>query len=164
MDNTTIKKDTNEILDTIINLLGIDTLIKTELSVENEDDNSFDINISWKGDDVGLLIGPHGKFIQSLEQIISLMLLKKIGHPEDIRIFVNLDINNYRKEKDDKIVQMALQKADDARILGEPVDLSPMPARVRRIIHMTLKKFDDITTESFGEGKERFVRITPNIN
>ena len=46
---------------------------------------------------------------------------------------------------------MALQKANDARILGEEIELPPMKPSDRRIIHLSLDKFDDIKTESRGE-------------
>lgn len=160
MEINNLTKISKEITELLLNSLQIADMVSTDFEVQEDDDNSYSINISFTGDSVGLLIGPHGKFIQSLEQIISLMLLRKLNDTEK-RIYVNLDINGYRKEKEEKIVQMALQKADDARILGEAIDLPPMPAKTRRIIHMTLKKFDDITTESFGEGRDRFIRISP---
>ena len=161
MEIKNLENTTEEIVTSLLNLLDISDLVSTTIKGEENDDETFNVNIEFNGESVGLLIGPHGKFIQSLEQIITLMLIKKLENPET-RIYVNLDINGYKKEKDEKIIQMALQKADDARILGEAIDLAPMPARVRRLIHMTLKKFDDISTESFGEGRDRYVRITPN--
>jgi len=56
---------------------------------------------------------------------------------------------------------MALQKADDARILGEPIELEPMSPSDRRVVHMALQVFDDIKTESVGEGNDRRVKIIP---
>ena len=67
----------------------------------------------------------------------------------------------YRGERNDKIEKIALQKADDARILGESIDLPPMKPYDRRVVHMVLQKFDDISTESQGEGRDRYVRIVP---
>ncbi len=160
METNNLTEVSKEITELLLNSLQIADMVSTDFEVLENDDDSYSINISFTGDSVGLLIGPHGKFIQSLEQIISLMLLRKLDYMEE-KVYVNLDINGYKKEKEEKNLQMALQKADDARILGEAVDLPPMPAKTRRIIHMTLKKFDDITTESFGEGKDRFIRISP---
>ena len=160
MDINNLTEVSKEITELLLNSLQIADMVSTDLDVQDNGDDSFSVNISFTGDSVGLLIGPRGKFIQSLEQIISLMLLRKLNETEK-KIYVNLDINGYKKEKEEKVVQMALQKADDARILGEAIDLPPMPAKTRRIIHMTLKKFDDITTESYGEGRDRFIRISP---
>ena len=76
---------------------------------------------------------------------------------ENFRVFV--DVGGYRREKDEEIASMALQKADDARILGEAVELPPMKPSDRRIVHLTLIKFKDITTESEGEGMDRHIVI-----
>ena len=65
------------------------------------------------------------------------------------------------KRKNRKLEKYALQKADDARILGEPVELSPMSPSDRRVVHMALQMFEDIKTESYGEGNSRRVRIIP---
>jgi spoIIIJ-associated protein len=46
--------------------------------------------------------------------------------------------------------------------LGESIDLPPMKPYDRRVVHMTLQKFDDLKTESYGEGRDRYVRIIPD--
>ena len=56
---------------------------------------------------------------------------------------------------------MALQKADDARLLGEEIELSPMKPSDRRVVHLALAGFKDIETESVGEGRDRRVVIKP---
>jgi predicted RNA-binding protein Jag len=54
-----------------------------------------------------------------------------------------------------------MEKADDARILGEVIDLPPMKASDRRVVHMTLQVFDDVRTESVGDDRDRHIRIIP---
>jgi len=87
------------------------------------------------------------------------ILGRKLAEDVNFRVFV--DVGGYRKEKDDKLEQMALEKADNARILGEPIELPPMKPSDRRIIHLALMKFKDISTESVGEGMDRHIVITP---
>ena len=72
-----------------------------------------------------------------------------------------MDVGGYKEERNKKIERIALQKADDARILGEPVELEPMSLSDRRVVHMALQIFDDIKTESVGDGNDRRVRIIP---
>jgi len=72
-----------------------------------------------------------------------------------------MDVGGYKEERNKKIERMALQKADDARILGEPIELEPMSPSDRRVVHMALQVFDDIKTESVGEGNDRRVKIIP---
>jgi spoIIIJ-associated protein len=160
MTNKEVSILLEDIVKNLFEQIGVNEDVTWEMECTSED-NVHSIKIDISGDSVGYLIGPHGKFLNSFEHVLSLMTRRMGTLDEDEKIYIHIDINGYRKEKDDKIVKMALQKADDARVLGEPVDLTPMPAYMRRIVHTTLQDFDDITTESFGEDTERFVRITP---
>ncbi len=104
------------------------------------------------------MIGNKGRHLDSLQFILQIMLGRKL---EDVDFRVFVDVGGYRKERDDKIVQMALEKADNARILGEAVELPPMKPSDRRIVHLALIKFKDIATESEGEGMDRHIVIKP---
>ena len=105
------------------------------------------------------MIGNRGRHLDSLQFVFQVILGRKISQDYDFRVFI--DVGGYRKEKDTRLEEMALQKADDARILGEKVDLPPMKPSDRRIVHLALMKFKDITTESVGEGMDRHIVITP---
>ena len=143
-------------LDTLLVLMGIEA--DYEVSTEKNDDTEY-IKVSFSGDNLGYLIGGHGKHLDSLQFVLSLILRKHLGEESNYRVL--LDVCGYRKERDEKLEKFALQKADDARILGEPVDLPPMKASDRRVVHMTLQVFDDIKTESHGEDRDRHIRIVP---
>ena len=129
-----------------------------DLKIE-EVEGTSNINILFSGEDLGYLIGNHGKHLESLQYIFSLILRKRF--PEDSNYRVLIDVCGYKEERNKKIERFALQKADDARILGESMELPPMPASERRVVHMTLQMFDDLKTESIGEGMERRVVIVP---
>ncbi len=148
-----VKKEADE----VVKLLGIEC--KYDVEVEDGEEDIKIINISFEGEDLGYMIGNHGRHLDSLQYVFSLLLRKKFE--EDFHFMVMVDVSGYRKERNSEIEDIALRKADDARLLGEPVDLKPMKASDRRIVHMTLQKFDDITTESQGEGLDRYVRIIP---
>jgi len=151
MDKT-IKKE----LDTLLSLLGIEA--EHELSIEETDGTSY-IKISFSGENLGYLIGNRGKHLESLQYVFSMMLRNKL--PEGTNYRVILDVCGYKDERNKKIERIAMQKADDARILGEPIELEPMSPADRRVVHVTLQVFDDIKTESVGEGEERRVKIVP---
>jgi len=148
----TVKKE----LDTLLSLLNIDT--PYEVNVEETGDISY-IKVSFSGDNLGYLIGNRGKHLESLQYIFSMILRDKL--PEGMNYRVILDVCGYKEEKSKKIEKIALQKADDARILGEPVELEPMSPADRRVVHVALQVFDDIKTESIGEGMDRRVKIIP---
>jgi spoIIIJ-associated protein len=137
---------------------------EAEVSVEVVDAEENDrqvVNIRFDGDELGYMIGSKGRHLSSLQFIVSMIINKKYSDDTTSRVYVNVDVSGYRQERADKVEEIAMRAADDARILGESIDMDPMSASERRIVHMVLEKFDDITTESFGEGPDRAVRITP---
>ncbi len=149
-------KEVKKQLDTLFDLMGIEA----EYTIEEEKvSETTYIKVYFEGENLGYLIGGHGKHLDSLQYILSLMLRKKFENLENYRIL--LDVGGYRKERDEKLEKFAMQKADDARILGEPIDLPPMKASDRRVIHIFLEKFDDIKTESIGEDRDRHIQIIP---
>lgn len=143
-------------LDTLLQLMGIEA--KYTLNVEETAEVSY-IKISFEGENLGYLIGGHGKHLDSLQFVLSMVLRKHFKEEDQYRVV--LDVCGYRKERDEKLEKFAMQKADDARILGEPIDLPPMKASDRRVVHLTLQVFDDIKTESVGEDRDRHIRIIP---
>jgi spoIIIJ-associated protein len=155
------KKDLAKIVDREISkFIALSGVTATyDYNIEEIDD-VINVNVSFEGDNLGYMIGNHGRHLDSLQYILQLMI-RRAADEEDFDFRLTLDVSDYRKERDVKIEQIALQKADDARILGESIDLPPMKPYDRRVVHMTLQKFDDLKTESYGEGRDRYVRITP---
>jgi spoIIIJ-associated protein len=147
-----IKKE----LDTLLSLVDIDA--QYDLNLEESNGVKY-IKISFNGENLGYLIGNHGKHLESLQYVFSLILRKKFEEGMEYRVL--MDVGGYKEERNKKIERMALQKADDARILGEPIELEPMSPSDRRVVHMALQVFDDIKTESVGEGNDRRVKIIP---
>lgn len=143
-------------LDSLLALLDIEA--EYELKTEEVEGVSY-FKISFSGENLGYLIGNHGKHLESVQYVFSMMLRNKL--PEGTNYRVVLDVCGYKEEKNKKIERLAMQKADDARILGEPIELPPMNPSDRRTVHVTLQVFDDINTESVGEGEDRRVRIIP---
>jgi len=147
-----IKKE----LDTLLSSMGIEA--QYDLNVEESNGVKY-IKISFNGENLGYLIGNHGKHLESLQYVFSLILRKKFEEGVEYRVL--MDVGGYKEERNKKIERMALQKADDARILGEPIELDPMSPSDRRVVHIALQVFDDIKTESVGEGNDRRVKIIP---
>ena len=114
-------------------------------------------------ENLGHMIGVQGQHLFSLQHILNLLLNKKYTSDEDdaVRLRVNLDIGDYRHAKSSAVERVALSRADDARILGDEIELEPMSSYDRMIVHSVLSKFDDIRTESRGEGPQRRVVIIP---
>ncbi len=147
-----IKKE----FDALLSSIGIEE--GYELKIEEKDGVSY-INLLFSGKDLGYLIGNHGKHLESLQYIFGMILRKKL--PEESNYRVLLDVCGYKEERNKKLERFALQKADDARILGDSIELPAMSPSDRRVVHVALQIFDDIKTESIGEGQDRRIVITP---
>lgn len=72
-----------------------------------------------------------------------------------------IDINNYRREREDLILEIARASARKAIASKEEILLPPMNAYERRLVHLELAGRPDIRTESAGQGRERYVVIKP---
>ena len=71
------------------------------------------------------------------------------------------DLNNYRKERERLIVELAKAAARKASLVKEEVHLPAMNAYERRLVHVELAVHPGVKTESIGEGPERCVVVKP---
>ncbi len=155
-DKELLKIVQNEV-ENLSSLLKVES--EREVSIEEGEEGVKYFKVNFEGEELGYMIGNRGRHLDALQFILQIILGRKLGEEVDFRVFV--DVAGYRKEKDDKLEQMALEKADNARILGEPIELPPMKPSDRRIVHLALMKFKDISSESIGEGMDRRIVISP---
>lgn len=95
-------------------------------------------------------------FVTNLDYLVRLMADKI---KEEKAVFI--DINNYRKERENLIVELARAAARKASATKEDVSLPAMNAYERRLIHLELSAHPDVKTESVGEGRERYIIVKP---
>jgi spoIIIJ-associated protein len=144
-------------VETLCSLLEVDC--ERIISLEEGDEDVKYIKISFDGEDLGYMIGNRGRHLDSIQYILQLMVGKITEQDPNYRVLV--DVGGYRQERNSHLEEMALQKADDVRILGEAIDLPPMKPADRRAVHIALSEYDDIVTESEGEGRDRHIVIKP---
>jgi len=106
----------------------------------------------------GLLIGRNGENLQAFEYLLNIFS-KKWSNDDHWRII--LDINNYRAMQEEKLREFAKKAARHVSLSKKEIELPPMKARDRRIIHLEIALRSDVFTESVGEGKERHIIIKP---
>ena len=88
-------------------------------------------------------------------------LSRLIGNKSGFDQIVFIDINNYRKERERIIVDLARAAARKVMLTKAEVKLPAMNAYERRLIHTELAARPDVTTESAGERSNRCVVVKP---
>lgn len=125
-------------------------------AVSMPDEQTLQVTLTLE--DPKTLIGERGQTLFEIQHLLRTMLRKKLQQDPP---HVFLDINDYRKSKEEYLRDTARQAADEAVLLSKPRELGAMSAAERRIVHMELAQRSDVTSESIGEGEERRVVIKP---
>ena len=128
--------------------------IKTEVEGFLKEGNLY---LEIKGDQEGILIGKHGRTLESIQMLINRMVNKQLNNS----VRVVLDIDDYRKRRSDSIAQMAHRLGEKAKGTGHSLTVGPFNAYDRRIIHLTIKEDPSLETESLGEGELKKIKIIP---
>ncbi len=139
----------------IFDFMGSEVKISSETTVDR-------IRISASLDEAGFLIGRDGENLKALQHILILMTAKKTGETLTPFNFV-FDINNYQKEKEDYLIALAKNSAHMVAETKKPMELPPMSAWERKIVHLTIEQIGGVRSESVGEEEERRVVVRPEI-
>ena len=103
----------------------------------------------------GFLIGQHGETIRSLQYLTSMALKSK-----DLEYTrVNVDIADYKKNRQNQVAERAVEWMVKVRDTGEPMYLKPMNPADRRIVHKVAAEYE-LETHSEGEGRDRHVVLS----
>jgi len=128
--------------------------VRTEVEGFLKEGNLY---LEIRGDQGGILIGRHGRTLESLQMLVNRMVNKRLK----TALRVILDVDDYRKRRADSMAQMALRLGDEAKRTGHSQVAGLLNAYDRRIIHLTLKEDPFLKTESIGEGELKRVKIIP---
>jgi spoIIIJ-associated protein len=109
-------------------------------------------------DDMALLIGRHGQTLEAIQELAR----TAVGRRLDERIRVLVDIGDYRKRHEDRLVERAREVAERVRETGTEESLDPMNAYERKLVHDAVAEFEGLESVSEGEDPERFVVIRPS--
>lgn len=111
--------------------------------------------VSLTCQDPKLYIGERGQTLFEIQHILKLLVRRKIAES----FYLSLDINDYKKNKEEYLRDLAKTTADEVTLFKREKELPPMPAAERRVIHTALSMREDVTSESVGEGPDRRVVI-----
>ena len=102
-----------------------------------------------------ILIGANGRMLNSIQ----LLLRQAISNQTNFNIKVNLDISNYKDKKMKRLEREVKKIANDVLKTKMDISLDPMNSYERRIIHNLINEYENLETESIGEGSERHIVI-----
>jgi spoIIIJ-associated protein len=105
----------------------------------------------------GFLIGQHGETMRSLQYMVSMSLKSK----EYEYTRVNVDIADYKKNRQERLAEVAEDWINRVKETGEPMSLKPMNAADRRIVHKVAAEYG-LETISEGEGRDRHIVLKPS--
>jgi len=111
------------------------------------------VTLNLRGEDLGILIGKHGQTLDALQYLTNLAAHR--DSEERVRIII--DVEDYRKRREETLVRLAQRLADRVKLRGEKVVLEPMSPHERKIIHTALQ--DDLRVTTFSEGEEPFRKV-----
>jgi spoIIIJ-associated protein len=109
------------------------------------------------GRDLGLLIGRHGQTIDAIQYLCNAILVR-----EGAGVSVVVDAAGYRARREATLGSLATSAAEQALQTGERVELEPMTAVERKIVHLRLQDFAGVETTSEGTEPNRFVVVVPS--
>lgn len=125
--------------------------LNVDVTVGSSDGEVIEISIPSTSMN-GFLIGQRGENMRALQFLTSTSL--KNNDYEITR--VNLDVADYKKQRASRLEEKAADWMKQVQESGEPMDLKPMSAADRRVIHKLAAEYD-IVSESVGEGKDRHI-------
>ena len=139
-----------ELLEEVVDGLGLDA----EVEVEEADGV---LSGSLRGDDVGLFIGRRGQTIDAVQHLAQRIVFRE--GPSPVRVVVDAD--GYRQRRAESLQADAEEAAEETLRTGRPVELEPMPAAERRIVHEFLRELGGVETHSEGDEPERRLVVSP---
>jgi spoIIIJ-associated protein len=128
--------------------------VRCRIEIEETDEA---LTATCYGDELGVLIGRHGQTIDAVQVLANAIA----GGAGDGRREVVVDAAGYRDRRRRTLESLALRSAEEAVRTGSRVELEPMSAAERKIIHTSLEHHEDVTTVSEGEGPNRRVVVEP---
>jgi spoIIIJ-associated protein len=143
--------DVRALVERVVHGIGVDGRVTAV-----ETDDAVDVVVS--GSELGPLIGRHGQTIDALQYLLNTIVYRSYG---DARKEVVLDAAGYRERRRETLEEIAVRSAERALHDLDRVELEPMTAIDRKIVHLRLADYDGVETSSEGAEPNRYVVITP---
>ena len=134
----------------VVHSLGL----RGSVDIEESDE---EIRATVNGDDLGLLIGKHGLTIDALQHLAFRAAFRGMAERKQVTI----DAAGYRERRESALHRMADRAVADALKFDRPVELEPMRAPERKLVHLYLRESTEVDTHSEGDEPDRRLVVTP---
>jgi spoIIIJ-associated protein len=150
IDESSAAADARELVERITTAIGV----RCRIEVREDDEQ---VVVSCAGPELGILIGRHGQTIDAIQYLAN-AISYRAGEPHKE---VVVDAAGYRERRRATLEALAVRSAERVLSFSEPLELEPMTAVERKVVHLRLKDFDGVETASEGTEPNRFVVIKP---
>jgi spoIIIJ-associated protein len=149
-DDSPLAAEVRALVERIVESIGVVARVDVHEDAES-------ITLTVAGADLGMLIGRHGQTIDAVQYLANAIVFRR--HPEDRKEIV-VDAAGYRARRRASLEALAVRSAQRAVADSERVELEPMTAVERKVVHLRLKDFPGVETASDGTEPNRYVVIT----
>lgn len=140
-------------------LEGLLASLDAEADIERVDVEEDIAELRVTGPDLGLLVGPRGTTLSSLNEVTRTVLQRIAGGRAEGR--VRVDVAGYRERRREALAQFTAQQAALVVESGQSRALEPMSSVDRKVVHDTANDIEGVTTVSEGDDPRRWVVIVP---
>ena len=151
VDDSEVAAEVRDVLEHILSAIGVTARIEI---VEGDET----VTATFVGRELGLVIGKHGQTIDAIQYLANAIVWRGRG---DERKAVVVDAAGYRARREATLSALAKRSAERAVSSGRSVELEPMTAVERKVVHVQLKDVTGVVTRSEGTEPNLFVVIDP---
>jgi spoIIIJ-associated protein len=151
VDESEQASEVRDVVERILEAIGVQARIEIAETDEM-------VTATIVGRELGLAIGKHGQTIDAIQYLANAVVWRGRG---DERKAVVVDAAGYRARREATLDALAKRSAERAISSGRSVELDPMTAVERKVVHLALKETDGVVTRSEGTEPNRFVVIDP---
>lgn len=151
VDPNLVTQAASDFLNGLVTAFGVSGTVSIERNEE-------EIDARVDGDELGLLVGPRGTTLLSIQDLTRVASQRRLGDQETR---LRVDIAGYRERRREALTRFALKVAEDVKETGESRVLEPMPSADRKVVHDTLVEVAEVQTRSEGEEPRRRIVVEP---
>ena len=157
LDRAATAEALQDFLQNMLRAGGLDLKVSVRVAESTAEEGEPEVLADLDGRDKEILLGRGGEVLKALEHLAFRALRLEPAFHEKI----HLDCAGFRALRFEELRMTARVAAERVQSSRQPFQLNPMSSRERRIVHLALKDFPGVRTESVGTGEDRQVVIHP---